>query len=124
MVFWVDSTGTGLINIPFFLIIKLFSFLECLERMIYTTCFTIMFIVADDDYFFFHFPVKIWVASLVIYAFRGSTILQFNRCIRSAFGEAASPEQCMRARKDSLLGKFRSHLKFLSFTSLCQMRLT
>ena len=48
--------------------------------MIYAVCFIIMFIVANDDLFFFYYPVNIWVASFMVYVLHESTILQSGVC--------------------------------------------
>ncbi len=44
--------------------------------MIYATCFIIMFILSQATIIFSDFPVNILVASFMVYAFHGSTILQ------------------------------------------------
>ena len=47
--------------------------------MTYATRLIIMFIPSQTTIiFFFDFPVNIWVASFVVYAFQGSTIVQLG----------------------------------------------
>ena len=46
--------------------------------MIDATCLKIMFILSQTTIIFFDFPVNIWIASFVVYAFQGSTILQLG----------------------------------------------
>ncbi len=44
--------------------------------MIYATCLIIMFILSQKTITFSDFPVNIWVASFIVYAFYGSTFFQ------------------------------------------------
>ncbi len=44
--------------------------------MIYATCRMIMFILSQMTITFYNFPVNIWVTSLIVKAFHGSTFLQ------------------------------------------------
>ena len=74
MVFWVDSTGK-LSDIPF-IDHQEVSFFESLKSMIYATCLITMFILSQTMIISTDFPVNIWVVSLMVYAFHGSTFLQ------------------------------------------------
>ena len=44
--------------------------------MTYATCLIIMFILSQRTIIFPDFPVSIWVASFMVYAFHGSMIIQ------------------------------------------------
>ncbi len=76
MVFWVDSLGK-LSNVPFLLIIKIFSFFESLKAWFIQPAYYHVYSVTDDN-LFSDFPVNILVASLMVYAFHGSTIHQLG----------------------------------------------
>ena len=46
--------------------------------MIYATCLNKMFILSQTTIISTDFPVNIWVAPFVVYAFHSSTILQYQ----------------------------------------------
>lgn len=73
VVFWVDYLGRVSIY-PF--INNQDTFFKSLKSMIYATCLIIMLILSQMTIIFPDFPANIWVALLVVYAFRGSMILQ------------------------------------------------
>lgn len=71
---WVDTIAK-LGNIPFFEIISFFFALELYEHDSRNLSYYNVHSVTKDNSFF-DFPVNIWVASFMVYAFHGSTLLQ------------------------------------------------